>query len=74
MLLELTQFFKKHQKDLVLLIFVILISLLSFTIGFIVAKQKEREPLRIEQHDTNTLMIHQFHEYLIDISIIGVNS
>ena len=50
MLLKLTQFFKKHQKDLVLLIFVILISLLSFAIGFIVAKQKEREPLRIEYY------------------------
>ena len=51
MLLKLTQFFKKHQKDLVLLIFVILISLFSFAIGFIVAKQKEREPLKIEYYE-----------------------
>ena len=74
MLLKLTQFLKKHQEDIVLLIGVILISLFSFTIGFIIAKQQEKTPLKIEQHDINTLMIHQFHKYLINISIIGVNS
>ncbi|UZE92922.1 MAG: hypothetical protein IB617_02070 [Candidatus Nealsonbacteria bacterium] len=49
MLLKLTQFLKKHQEDIVLLIGVILISLFSFAIGFIVAKQQEKTPLRIER-------------------------
>lgn len=48
MLLKLSQFLKKHQEDIVLLIGVILISLFSFTIGFIIAKQQEKTPLRIE--------------------------
>jgi NADH:ubiquinone oxidoreductase subunit 6 (subunit J) len=39
-----------YQADIILFIGVILISLLSFAIGFIVAKQQEKEPLRIEQN------------------------
>jgi hypothetical protein len=38
-----------HQHDIILLIGVILISLLSFAIGYIVAKEQEKEPLRIEK-------------------------
>ena len=41
-------FVKEHLDDIVLLVGVILISLLSFAVGFIVAKQQDKEPLRIE--------------------------
>jgi hypothetical protein len=44
---------KKYQADIILVIGVILISLLSFAAGFIVAKQQEREPLRIEMKNPN---------------------
>lgn len=45
---KLTQFLKEHQDDIVLLVGVILISLLSFAVGFITAKNEAKEPLRIE--------------------------
>jgi hypothetical protein len=48
------QFVKIHQNDIILLIGVILISLLSFAMGYIVAKEQEKEPIRIEQN------IHEF--------------
>ena len=39
---------KEHLDDIILFIGVILISLLSFAIGYILAKQQEKEPLKIE--------------------------
>ena len=48
MISELVQFFKKHQDDIVLFIGVILISLLSFAIGYITAKEQQKEPIRME--------------------------
>jgi hypothetical protein len=54
MLAKFKQFFKTHQNDIIILIGVILISLLSFAIGYIVAKEQEKEPIRIEQN------IHEF--------------
>jgi hypothetical protein len=56
MLEKVKVFIKEHLDDIVLLVGVILISLLSFAIGFIVAKQQEKEPLKIEQRDANILM------------------
>ena len=41
-------FIKEHLDDIILLVGVILISLLSFAIGYILAKQQEKEPLKIE--------------------------
>ena len=38
----------KNENDIIILIGVILISLFSFALGFIVAKQQEKEPLKIE--------------------------
>ena len=49
MLTKIKQFVKIHQSDIILLIGVILISLLSFAIGYIVVKEQEKEPLRIEK-------------------------
>lgn len=37
-----------HQADIILVIGVILISLLSFAMGYITAKTQEKEPLRFE--------------------------
>ena len=42
-------FLKKHQGDIILVVGVILISLLSFAIGYIVAKEQEKEPLIIKE-------------------------
>jgi len=42
------QWIKDHRDDIIILIVVILISLLSFALGFIVARQKEKEPIKIE--------------------------
>ena len=51
MLTKIQNFVKKHLSDIILIIGVILISLLSFAVGFIVAKQQEKTPLRIEYND-----------------------
>jgi len=48
MLAKIKEFVKKYQADIILVIGVILISLLSFAIGYIVAKQQEKEPIKIE--------------------------
>lgn len=48
MLAKIRQFVKTHQADIILVIGVILISLLSFAVGYIVAKQQEKKPLKIE--------------------------
>ena len=42
-------FIKKYQEDIILVIGVILISLLSFAMGYIVAKEQEKQPLRFEE-------------------------
>jgi len=57
MLSKIKDFVKTHQVDIILVIGVILISLLSFAIGFIVAKQQEKEPIRIEQTDPQTKLV-----------------
>lgn len=49
MLAKIKQLVKKHQSDIILVVGVILISLLSFAIGYITAKQQEKEPIRIEK-------------------------
>lgn len=45
---NLKNFIKNHQGDIVLLVGVILISLLSFAMGYITAKQHDKEPIRFE--------------------------
>lgn len=49
MLMKIKQFVKQNKADIVLVIGVILISLLSFAMGYVVAKNQEKEPLKIEQ-------------------------
>jgi len=48
MLTKPKEFVKEHQKDIVLFVLVFLISMLSFALGFIVAKLPQKEPLKIE--------------------------
>jgi hypothetical protein len=55
MFLKIIQFLKEHQDDLIILVSIILISLLSFAAGFIVAKRQEREPIKIEYNQNHFL-------------------
>ncbi len=48
MLTKIKEFVKTYQADIILVIGVILISLLSFAMGYIVARQQEKEPIKIE--------------------------
>jgi len=45
---KLKDFIRNYQSDIVLVAGVILISLLSFAMGYIVAKQQQKEPIQIE--------------------------
>jgi predicted negative regulator of RcsB-dependent stress response len=47
------EFIKKNQQDIVLVIGVILISLISFAMGYIVAKEQEKQPIRFEDASFN---------------------
>lgn len=49
MLSRIKEFVKEHLDDIILLIGVILISLLSFAVGYITAKQQEKEPIRVDE-------------------------
>ena len=48
MLSRLFNIVKEYQADIILVIGVILISLLSFAVGYITAKQLDKEPIQIE--------------------------
>lgn len=57
MLSNLINFVKKHFNNIILLIIVFLLILLSFAVGFIVAKYQGGEPIQfIEEHDANLQM------------------
>ncbi|MBZ9578643.1 hypothetical protein KJA14_02220 [Patescibacteria group bacterium] len=49
MLAKFIKFVKEHQSDIILVVGVVLISLLSFAAGYIVARQQEKEPIIIEE-------------------------
>lgn len=49
MIAKIKQFVKIHQSDIILVAGVVLISLLSFAMGYIVAKTQEKEPIRFER-------------------------
>jgi hypothetical protein len=50
---KIKKFIKEHWEEIILVIGVILISLLSFAIGYIVAKQEEKQPIQIEYESSN---------------------
>jgi hypothetical protein len=43
------QWFAKYRNDIILVIGVILISSLAFALGYITAKQEDKEPIKIEK-------------------------
>lgn len=47
------EFISAHLNDIILFIGVILISLLSFAIGYIVARQQAKEPIQIKESANN---------------------
>jgi predicted negative regulator of RcsB-dependent stress response len=57
MLEKIKEFLKNHSGEIILVIGVILISLLSFAIGYIVAKQEEKEPIKIEKFQAPSIKI-----------------
>lgn len=52
-LTKIKDFVKTHLDDIILLTGVILISLLSFAVGYIVAKQQGKEPIKIEGYENS---------------------
>jgi len=50
MLTRIKEFVKKYKNDIILIIIVILISLLSFGTGFLVAKYQQKQPLEFEDN------------------------
>ena len=52
MLAKFTNFVKTYKADIILVVGVILISLLSFAMGYITARYQEKEPIKIEKHDS----------------------
>ena len=47
------EFVKEHETDIILTTGVVLISLLSFAIGYLTAKEQLKQPIRIEQTQSN---------------------
>jgi len=56
---ELRRSIKKYQNDIILVIGVILVSLLSFAAGYIVAKQQEKTPIRFEKTNEQRTMSNE---------------
>jgi len=46
---KIKEFVIKNQNDIILAFAVILISLLSFAVGYLIAKNQAKEPLRFEE-------------------------
>jgi hypothetical protein len=53
MLNKLANFIKEHQQDIILVVGVILISLLSFALGYIIAKQQGKTPIQFELNESS---------------------
>ncbi len=49
MITKIIQFVKTNREDVLLFIAVMLVSMFSFSLGFIVAKMEEKESLQFEQ-------------------------
>jgi hypothetical protein len=52
MLSELIKFVKRNQEDVILVAGVVLISLLSFAAGYIIAEIRNKEPLQFEERSS----------------------
>ena len=49
MVAKIAEFVKRYEIDIILAIGVVLVSLLSFAIGYLTAKEQLKEPIRVEQ-------------------------
>ncbi len=49
MITKIITFVKKNYGDIVLFIAVILLTMISFSTGYIIAKMEEKEPLQFEE-------------------------
>ncbi len=71
MLAKFKEFVKEYQADIILLIGVILISLLSFALGYIIAKQEEKEPIKFEMTNDKFLISNQIPSPKSQIGLLG---
>ena len=46
---KISEWIKEYQADIILFIGVVLISLLSFAVGYIVANEQKKRPAKVEQ-------------------------
>jgi len=69
MLTKIKQFVKTYQTDIILVIGVVLISLLSFAMGYIVDRQQEKEPIKIERINSQILTKTIYGENLSSNSV-----
>jgi len=65
---KISEFVKRYQADIILVVGVILISLLSFATGFLVAKEQEKEPIKIEYDHSNNWRGNQWALSRLEIS------
>ena len=49
MIAKIIELVKQYETDIILAVGVLLISLLSFAVGYMTAKEQFKEPIRIEQ-------------------------
>ena len=56
MLAKIKQFVKRNKEDIILVIGVVLISLFSFAMGYITAKQENKEPIQFEMTNDQFLI------------------
>jgi len=49
MVAKIAEFVKRYEIDIILAIGVVLVSLLSFAVGYLTAKEQLKEPIRVEQ-------------------------
>lgn len=59
MLSNFKQLVKDNQNDIIMIIGVVLISLLSFATGYIVAKQQNKKPIQIEYYEQYDSISHR---------------
>jgi hypothetical protein len=50
---KISEYVKKYKEEIILAVGVILISLISFAMGYITAKEQEKEPIRFEETGFN---------------------
>ena len=53
MLAKIIDFVKRYKTEIILVLGVVLISLLSFAMGYITAKQSDNKPIKIEEIQNN---------------------